>query len=94
MARFYGKVQGNKGEATRLGHATTGLDVVAMSYSGDVRVKLYDAGGRDFVRISVWDHTNCQRGHTIYNGSIADLLNQSQRKTMLTALAVDTLVNA
>jgi len=90
MARFYGTVQGGRGRATRLGHATSGLSVTAQSYSGDVIVNLCDAEGDDHVHIYVRDHSG-GRSKLIYHGPITQLLDQSERKTMLTALVGDIL---
>lgn len=41
MARFYGGVQGNKGEATRLGSKTSGLDAFVDGWDVGVHVRAY-----------------------------------------------------
>lgn len=56
MARFYGIVQGNRGEASRLGHAKDGLTVKACSYQGAIRVHVYAKGEVDMVRIEAVQH--------------------------------------
>jgi hypothetical protein len=94
MARFRGTVQGGRGEASRLGHSTAGLVVLAQSYSGDVFVHLYDYQGQDQVRIRVGHHGESRVGKIIYDGPVESLLQQSTRKTMLTALASDMLIDA
>lgn len=91
MARFYGTVQGVRGEATRLGHASSGLRVTAQSYSGDVCIRLYANGDIDCVEIQVEGH-GCSRGKTIYRGPIRDLLEDDARRTMLHALVQEELV--
>lgn len=93
MARFFGRVQGRRGPATRLGHATSGLDVVAMSYQGDVEVRMFAVGEADHVGIYVREHGYRGHGKCIYTGPVGDLLEQSARKTMLQSLANDTLIN-
>jgi hypothetical protein len=78
MARFYGTIKGQRGEATRLGH--TSLCVTAQSYSGDVCVSLRkglknenENPDDDYVHIY-------SRGHgdgfscTLFDGKVADLL--------------------
>lgn len=90
MARFYGTIRGGRGEATRLGHATSGLYVTAQSYSGDVCVSLSAVGGIDYVSIFVRGHDGCN-SKCIYHGPIAKLLEQSARATMLQALALEEL---
>lgn len=93
MARFRGTVQGGRGQASRLGHATSGLAVEAMSYSGDVYVRMYAWQDEDHVLISVHPHGRGLWGLTIYDGPVAQLLDQSSRKTMLTALSCEMLAD-
>ena len=45
MATFRGMVQGNTGQATRLGTANSGLRVEAQSWRGKVEVFLTDLAG-------------------------------------------------
>lgn len=52
MARFYGTVQGGRGQASRLGHPNSGLTTVAHSYTGRIRVDLFDRKGEDHCRIT------------------------------------------
>jgi len=71
MAQFFGSVQGNRGAATRLGNKQSGLNVTATSWSGSVRVDLYEEHGRDFCRVMLMPW----RGSTgptreIYSGPI------------------------
>jgi hypothetical protein len=57
MAHFYGTVQGNRGEATRLGTRDSGMDTTAASWAGAIAVSLYvDEQGRDCYRISQRTH--------------------------------------
>lgn len=68
MARFYGTLQGNRGEATRMGHPNGGLTTYAASWSGAIRCHCYDKDGEDYVRVS---HTTWQGSginETIYGG--------------------------
>jgi hypothetical protein len=37
MARFYGSLQGRRGEATRLGDSKSGIEVEACSWAGKVQ---------------------------------------------------------
>lgn len=41
MSHFFGKLQGNRGEATRRGDKRSGLGVRAASWEGSVKVFLY-----------------------------------------------------
>lgn len=47
MARFRGTVQGNRGEASRLGHVTTGLSVTARGWSTGVDVECKVENNKD-----------------------------------------------
>lgn len=40
MATFYGMVEGNRGPATRVGSASSGIHTAAQSWDGSVSVKL------------------------------------------------------
>lgn len=93
MARFYGSVQGGRGEATRLGHATTGLRASAQSYSGSVIVEVYANGEEDCARITAADGSKRHGDFVIYDGPLEKLVSQSGRKTMLEHLAADVLLN-
>ena len=45
MSRFYGTVQGNKGKATRCGHASSGIRTEAAGWGGCIDVCVYDVDG-------------------------------------------------
>lgn len=51
MARFYGTVKGNRGTASRLGHTTGGLRVLARSWNGSIETLLYDREGEDWATV-------------------------------------------
>jgi hypothetical protein len=73
---FYGTIQGGRGEATRLGHANTGLHVSAQSYEGSIIVDLYVANaGLQCARIAVATGSNKSGGFTLYDGPIKKLFD-------------------
>ncbi len=41
MSHFYGTLQGSRGGATRCGTKSSGIDVIAASWRGCVRVSVY-----------------------------------------------------
>jgi len=45
MSRFYGRVQGNRGQATRCGNATSGLVTEAAGWGGCIEVCVYYVDG-------------------------------------------------
>lgn len=71
MAHFYGTLQGARGEASRLGHASSGLQTVAASWQGAVKTSLYERDGVDMARVELmpWRGQGCSR--TIYDGPVS-----------------------
>ena len=54
MSQFYGKLQGNRGEATRCGTAKSGVVTHAASWKGAIRTVVYvDDQGRDAYRVEM-----------------------------------------
>jgi len=90
MARFYGTVQGSRGEAYRVGHSTHGLRVTAQSFSGDLVIELFDHEGEDHVRIAARGHGE-MTGAPIYTGPINDLRRGTWRKDIFEQYARDFL---
>jgi hypothetical protein len=60
MARFRGTVVGNRSVASRLGHATSGLEVTANGWNFGVRVELVadDKNERDVAHIFLTGGSN------------------------------------
>lgn len=91
MARFYGTIQGERGEATRLGRRS--LDVTAQSYAGDITVELYgDDADTDCCRIRARSHDQRSLGFCLYDGPISDLLKKDARHARIQALGLDEFV--
>jgi hypothetical protein len=53
MAHFYGTLKGSRGEATRCGTKSSGVQVTAASWSGAVTVELYHNAetGQDMAHV-------------------------------------------
>ncbi len=51
MAQFYGDVQGNRGQATRMGTKGSGMSAHIRGWNVGVRVELSHEGGVDVVRV-------------------------------------------
>lgn len=93
MARFYGTVQGGRGRATRLGHASSGLHVTAQGFAGDIVVDLENRAGDDWVYIGVRPHDDCGGlRKTIYHGPMKQLVEQPARKTLIEGLLDEALL--
>lgn len=74
MAHFRGTIRGQRGEASRLGNRSSGLNVGAASYQGAVEVYLYVHDGRDFARIRLVPHVwEDKQGKTQAAGTYRDL---------------------
>jgi hypothetical protein len=70
MAHFYGSVQGARGEATRLGHKSSGMRTVAASWSGSVTTELYHRDGVDYARVRLLPWNNMGVERTLYDGPV------------------------
>jgi hypothetical protein len=104
MARFFGTLQGGRGEATRLGHASSGLRATAASWSGKVCVQAYadeprNGGDDDFVRISAEQHgSSSNPTGTFFDGTFEELgtlinwwRNRDQINAVMALLSSDEL---
>lgn len=97
MARYRGTVVGGRGEASRLGHATTGLRVTAQSYSGDITITFNpllksngDLVDEDWCCITARPHRHSGSGYdgiTLYNGPIGALLDSNGQDRLILELA-------
>lgn len=73
MARFRGTVQGNRGEASRLGHKPNGLRVQASTWHEHVVVNLYvDGNDTDCVAIMMQGKNT---SWIMWQGPIAEIAN-------------------
>lgn len=71
MARFYGVLNGGRGDVSRLGHKSTGLTTYAASWAGAVRVSLYvNALGTDCARVELVEHRGEGTRAVLYDGPV------------------------
>lgn len=79
MAHFYGTIQGARGEASRLGSKTSGLDVKAASWAGAVSVRLYrnERDGMDCARVSLVPWHGAGITSLLYDGPVGGGLASS-----------------
>jgi hypothetical protein len=72
MSHFYGITRGcARTEATRRGTAKSGLETVAASWEGAVKVTLYERDGRDYARIGFITWHGAGRDLTLYDGPVS-----------------------
>jgi hypothetical protein len=71
MSRFYGTVQGHRGEATRMGSTKSGLTTWCASWQGAVRCEAYvGKDDEDYIRVEFqpWQGVGITR--LLYDGPI------------------------
>jgi hypothetical protein len=79
MARYRGTLRGCRGEASRLGHSSSGLTTVAASWQGAVRVELYADGDRDFARVILTRHRGVGIERLLFDGPVNGALQSIER---------------
>ena len=57
MAQYYGRVEGNRGEATRLGTKDSGIGTVAASWDGCILTNIWYDATKQVNRYEVWQGT-------------------------------------
>ncbi len=78
MATFRGVIQGNRGEASRLGNRT--LRTEAQSWSGKITVELFQRDGRDMCEIYLDSHGQTEVNCLIYAGPVASIPHQMAQR--------------
>lgn len=72
MSHFYGTVQGNRGEASRGGSPSSGMETYCASWRGAVRCKAYvNSEGVDCVRVELTTWRGQGQHKLLYEGPIA-----------------------
>ena len=66
MARFYGRIKGDRGESTAVALHGEGLLVTAGTWNWHVSIQLYVGFDTDCIRITAYDRT-------LYDGPMQDL---------------------
>jgi hypothetical protein len=73
MAKFYGTLVGNRGEATRLGHSR--IKVSAQSYDGSVITELtYNSEGKLMVDVKVSEDSTSCYGRGLFYGTFEEFI--------------------
>lgn len=71
MAHFYGTIQGARGEASRLGHKSSGLSAYAASWQGAVAIQMYEENGIDKVSVRLTTHHGAGSDRVLYEGPVS-----------------------
>lgn len=78
MARLYGNLVGNRGEATRCG--TDRIKAAVRSYKGSVIAKLYDCGAAEpTITIEIAEGSSSY-GESVFSGTISELKKKLLKK--------------
>lgn len=72
MARFYGSVQGSRGETHRLGTPASGIKAHIAGWQGAVTVELFDENGKDWCHVTLAKHHGEGVHHTLYRGPVGE----------------------
>ncbi len=72
MPHFRGIVSGARGQASRLGHAGSGMTVEAQSWQGKIVTSLLrDAEGRDIAIVTMERHNGAGVSRILYQGPVS-----------------------
>jgi len=73
VAHFYGTLKGSRGEASRLGHKKSGLEVRATSWEGAVAVSLWYDNARnvDMAEVRLQEHHGHGQSRLLYRGPVS-----------------------
>ncbi|VVB53332.1 Uncharacterised protein [uncultured archaeon] len=58
MAQFYGSMQGNRGQATRMGTKQSGLSGHVRGWNLGARVEAHEVAGQDIIEVAVTGGSN------------------------------------
>ena len=75
MGHFRATIEGNRGEASRLGTKNSGLDVTANGWQSGIRVYAYHENGEDFFTVTLTSGSGYNSGASKHLGtfSVKDL---------------------
>lgn len=71
MAHFYGVMQGQASETTKLGSKMSGLNMDAAGWEGSVHVRLNVRDGRDYAVVSLRPWRGVGENLLLYDGPIS-----------------------
>jgi len=75
MAMFYGSVRGGRGRATRMGHASSGIQASAQSFDGSVIVALHvdEKTKQTWATIGLAQGSSSSADTILYRGPVREL---------------------
>lgn len=79
MAHFQAGIQGNRGPATRLGTAKSGIYAFARGWDGGARIDIWEQDGEDYIRVTVGPHHNTTR-YTLARGPVREVIATADAK--------------
>lgn len=74
MAKYYGTVQGGRGEATKTGTKNSGILAAAQSYDGSVITEIREGSdGKDRIFIYINSEGSATYGRMYFDGTLEEL---------------------
>ena len=74
MAHFQAEIQGNRGEASRLGTAKSGIYAFARGWDGGARIDMWEGeDGEDYITIAIGPHGKMGQT-TILTGTVKEIV--------------------
>lgn len=72
MAHFRSTIKGHRGEASRLGTKTSGMDATVASWQGAVSVRLWhdEETGQDMAEVALATHHGAGVNRVLYRGPV------------------------
>ena len=92
MAKFYGTVQGCRGEATRLGTSNSGMRASVQSYDGSIITRVENVDGENIFSIDTSDDSRSSWGNRKFRGTLEqfnemmDLVNKIGKTEVINLL--------
>lgn len=77
MAHFRATIQGQRGQASRLGGKDSGINAHIASWQGAVSVNLYEQNGVDWASVRLTSHHGAGTERMLYSGPVG---GKSKRK--------------
>ena len=73
MAKYYGTVQGNRGAATRIGSASSGITASAQSWNGSLIAYIHDGDGDEPIFDIEIANGSSAYGSRVFSGTLREL---------------------
>ncbi|MBR3208913.1 MAG: hypothetical protein IKF82_01460 [Bacilli bacterium] len=74
MAKLYGSLQGNRGEATKCGSRASGIKASVQSWNGSLIAYMdLDDNDKPIIELRITEGSNSYGGHISFRGTLEEL---------------------